>query len=124
VFAASPVTVLVVATGAAEVVGVDLGVDFGAAAELGAELGAEAPPDDPEDPEDPEEPDEEDEADELGAGCGCAPACAPAWVMVKLLFPLEAASGVLLCGFSPSSRTTPETVAVPVTIARRMKRPL
>jgi hypothetical protein len=87
----------------------DVGADELGAAELGAgepgaaELGADEPWD-----------------EELGPDGGCS----PGWVIVKLLAAPLAASGVSLCGFRPSSRTTPETVAVPVTIARRMEQPL
>jgi hypothetical protein len=120
------VTVFTVGAGAAVVVGVDfgaagavLGAALGAAAlgaVLGAAPGAGAAPDDPEEPE---------ELEELGVAPvpGWAPGCASDWVIEKLLLVPLAASGVLVWGFRPSSRTTPETVAVPVTIARRMERP-
>jgi hypothetical protein len=123
VSAASPVTVLAAGAGAgaAEVDGVP---DLGEADALGAELGGEE--DGAEGAEDEEDDPELGAAPELGAdpAPGCAPPCTFDWVIVKLLSVPLAASGVLLCGFRPSSRTTPETVAVPVTIARRMEQPL
>jgi hypothetical protein len=130
VFAVAPVTVFTVGAGAAVVDGVGfgeagagagaavLGAAFGAplGAVVGAVLGAEGAPDDPEEPA---------ELEELGVdpAPGWAPGCASDWVIEKALLSPLAASGVVLCGLRPSSRTTPETVAVPVTIARRMEGP-